>query len=151
MACNERRELLVMSKVLSAPVQESQEKKAPRDIYLDTSNRVRQGVAGHIWDNGSLDDKRKFAQDMFAMRIAGHELHKATGNAVAVPEIDEANGKLAFSMGKSSLSGYALQKDEGKALANEAPKRSRYEMATDVFGDIAKTAETENEFSGLGK
>ena len=144
MACNERRELLGMSKVLNNPVQEVQEKKSPRDIYLDTSNRVRQGVAGHIWEHGTLDEKRALAGDIFAMRIAGAELHKATGNAVAVPEIDEVNGKLSFSMGQSSLSSFAVQKDDTKALTNESPKRSRYEMATDVLGDIGKTAETEN-------
>jgi hypothetical protein len=49
------------------------------------------------------------------------------------------------------LSSFAVQKDDAKALANESPKRSRYEMATDVLGDIGKTAETENEFSGWEK
>ena len=134
-----------MSKILNAPVGELYEKKSPRDIYLDTSNRVRQGVSENIWDNGSLEQKRGFVQDVLSMRIAGEELHRATGNAFDIPDIVENEGKLSFSMGKSSLSNFALQKNIEKDL--EESKRSRYEMAADRFGDLGVSIDTDNEFS----
>ena len=65
--------------------------------YIQSFLCVRQGLRERVWETGTLQEKRAFAESCFKARIAGVTEHARAGAPQRVPDIEESGWTLGFS------------------------------------------------------